>query len=135
MREFILRVIVNAIAIAITAALLPGINVANMDIGTLAIVGLVFGIVNALVKPIVVALTCPFVILSLGLFLVVINGCMLSLTGYFVGDRLTIDGFIWAILGGIVMGVIGMVLEGMLGIRDNPKREVPKIKRPNSGDF
>jgi len=130
MREFLLRVIVNAIAIAATAAILPGINVANMDIGTLLIVGLVFGIVNALVKPIVTALTCPFVILSLGLFLLVINGCMLMLTASLVGERLMIDGFLWAIIGGIVMGLIGMVLEGMLGINEDRQREVPKIRPP-----
>lgn len=130
MREFLLRVIVNAIAIAVTAAILPGINVANMDIFTLLIVGLVFGIVNALVKPIVTVLTCPFVILSLGLFLLVINGCMLMLTASLVGERLVIDGLLWAIIGGIVMGVIGMVLEGLLGVREDRPREVPKIQRP-----
>jgi len=135
MREFIIRVVVNAIAIAITAAILPGITVVNNDIGTLIIVGLVFGIINALVKPIVVTLTCPFVLLSMGLFLLVINGCMLMLTASFSDGRLIIDGFIWAIVGGIVMGIIGMILEGIFNVRQDPKRDVPQIKRPPRGGF
>ena len=80
MGNFILRVLINAVGIAITASILPGITVANNDLGTLLIIGLVFGIVNALVKPILVLLTCPFVIATLGLFLLVINGLMLLLT-------------------------------------------------------
>ena len=52
MGKFLLRVIINAIAIAITASLLPGIHVVNRDLGTLLIIGLIFGLINALLKPI-----------------------------------------------------------------------------------
>src|SRR5512145_2716215 len=102
MRNFLLRVIINAIGIAITAQLLPGINVTNDDIGTLLIIGLVFGIVNALVKPVLILLTCPAVIITLGLFILVINGLMLQVTSMLAGDRLKIDSFGWALGGGIV---------------------------------
>src|SRR5579871_2776991 len=115
MGKFLLRVIINAIAIAITASVLPGIHVVNQDLGTLLVIGLVFGIVNALVKPILSVLTCPFIILTLGLFILVINGLMLLLTASLSGGRLIIDSFWWAVLGGIVMGVIGLILEGVLG--------------------
>jgi len=52
MRDFIIRVIINAIGIALTAMLIPNIHVANNDIGTLLFIGLIFGVVNALVKPV-----------------------------------------------------------------------------------
>src|SRR5215470_13284921 len=111
MGKFLLRVIINAIAIAITASILPGIHVVNQDLGTLLIIGLIFGIVNALIKPILSVLTCPFIILTLGLFIFVINGLMLLLTASLSGGRLTIDGFWWAVAGGIIMGVVGLILE------------------------
>ena len=57
MRNFAIRVIINAVAIAVTAMLIPNIQVANNDIGTLLIIGLIFGIVNSLLKPILIFLT------------------------------------------------------------------------------
>ncbi|MCC7450339.1 MAG: phage holin family protein [Anaerolineae bacterium] len=124
-----LRVVINAIAIAITASLLPGIHVVNQDLGTLLIIGLVFGVINALIKPVLTLLTCPFIILTLGLFLFVINGLMLLLTANLSGGRLIIDGFWWAVGGGIIMGIVGLVLESVLGLRD---RKETRQQRPAS---
>jgi putative membrane protein len=127
MGKFLLRVIVSAVAIAVTAAILPGIRVVNNDIGTFLLLGLIFGIVNALVKPIVSLLTCPLVILTLGLFLLVINGLMLLLTASLSGGRLFVDGLGWAIIGGIIMGVVNMVLEVALGLnREDRSRQVAR---------
>jgi putative membrane protein len=116
--KFLIRVVVSAIAIAVTAALLPGIRVVNNDIGTYLLLGLIFGVVNALVKPIVTLLTCPFVLLTLGLFLLVINGLMLLLTASLSGGRLEVDGLLWAIVGGIIMGLVNLILEVVLGVND-----------------
>jgi putative membrane protein len=121
--KFLLRVIINAIAIAITASLLPGIHVVNQDLGTLLVIGLIFGLVNALIKPILAVLTCPFIILTLGLFIFVINGAMLLLTASLSGGRLIIDGFWWAVLGGIIMGIVGLVLESVLGVRERKDKD------------
>ncbi|MBZ0276796.1 MAG: phage holin family protein [Anaerolineae bacterium] len=121
MRNFAIRVIINAVAIAITASLLSGVHVANNDIGTLLIIGLVFGIVNAIVRPILIFLTCPAVIVSLGLFLLVINGLMLMLTASLIPARLQIDGFGWAVLAGIIMGILGMIMESILKPEDKNK--------------
>jgi len=127
MRNFFIRVIINAVAIAVTATVIPSIHVVNNDIGTLLMIGLVFGIINSLLKPILMFLTCPAVILSLGLFVLVINGVLLLITDSLVGDRLTIDGGIGtAILGGIVMAIVSMVLEGVLKLDDNPQQK-PKM--------
>ena len=122
MGNFLIRIVINAVAIALTASLLPGIHVLNNDMGTLLILGLIFGLVNALIKPIISFLTCPFIILTLGLFIFVINGVTLMLTANFSSGRLTVDNLGWAILGGIIMGFIGMILETVLGLRSKNKQ-------------
>lgn len=120
MRDFAIRVLINAVAIAVTAILIPNIQVANNDITTLLIIGLIFGVVNSMLKPILIVLTCPAVLLSLGLFILVINGVMLLITDALAGDRLVIQGGIWtAILGGMVMGFVSMFLETVLRLNDD----------------
>ena len=123
MRDFVVRVLINAVAIAITAMIIPSIQVADNSIGTLLIIGLIFGIVNSMLKPILVLLTCPAVILSLGLFIFVINGIMLLITDALAGDRLIIEGGIFtAVLGGLVMGLVSMLLETVLHLNDDGRR-------------
>ncbi len=117
MGKFLLRVVINAIAIAITASVLPGIHVVNQEIGTLLVIGLIFGVINALIKPLVSLLTCPFILLTLGLFVFVINGLMLLITASLSGGRLVVDGLGWAVVGGIIMGIVGLILETVLGVR------------------
>ena len=119
MREFVIRVLINAVAIAVTALLIPNIHVADNDIGTLIFIGLLFGVVNSLLKPILILLTCPAVLLSLGLFILVINGVMLLVTDALAGDRLIIEGGLFtAVLGGIVMGIVSLALESALNLND-----------------
>src|SRR5690606_22246529 len=121
--RFLLRLIVNAIALVITAYVLPGIHV-NTDVGPLLLVALIFGIVNALVKPVIAILSCPLILLTLGLFYLVVNGLMLLITDELAGGNFDVDGIGWAVLGGIVMGLIGMVLESLLGLDDKDRKEV-----------
>jgi putative membrane protein len=113
--NILVRIVVNAVAIGLTAYLLDGIRVTDNSITTYLLLGVIFGVVNGLVKPIVSALSCPLVILTLGLFILVINGAMLMLTSWISGGALQIDGWWPAILAGIVMGVINAVLEGVVG--------------------
>jgi putative membrane protein len=132
MGKFLIRVVINAVAISVTASLLSGIQVANNDLGTLLMIGLVFGIVNAIVRPILIFLTCPAVIVTLGLFIFVINGVLLLITETLVGDRLTIDGLGTAILAGIIMGILSMIMEVVLGVRDRDghNRRESRIDHP-----
>ena len=120
MSYLILRLLVNALSIAVIARILPGITVADNDILTFLIIGLVFGIINALVKPVIAFLTCPLVILTLGLFILVLNGLMLLLTAAIMGSTFQVDGLGTAILGGIIISIINMVLEG--AIKDDNDR-------------
>ncbi len=110
--RIIVSIIVNGLAIGLTAAILPGIHIQPFGIGALLLLGLVFGIINAIIRPVVSLLSLPITILSLGLFQLVINALLLYLGSLFVSN-LKIDNFWWALLGGIVMGIIGAILEGI----------------------
>lgn len=120
--RLIISIIVNGLAIGLTAALLPGIHIVPFSYTTLLLLGLVFGIINAIIRPVVNVLSLPITILSLGLWQLVLNALMLYLGSLFVSE-LKIDGFWWAILGGIVMGIIGAILEGIFKriVPDKPK--------------
>lgn len=136
MGKFIIRILISAIAVAVAAWLLPGITLRDDSLGTLLLVGLCIGLVNAILKPLVVFLTCPAVLLSLGLFIFVINGLMLQAAAWLAGDALRIDGFGTALLGGIIVSIVNMILEGVTGVRDERKGRV-RVERsiPRRGDF
>ncbi len=129
MRNLLLRLIVNAAALAATAALLPGVSVRDNEMGTLLVIAFVFGLVNAVLKPVFLVLSCPLIILTLGLFVVVVNGLMLLITDALAGGRFTVDGLGWAILGGLVVGAISGILERAFDL-DEKDRE--KRKRDDS---
>ncbi|MDD4801831.1 MAG: phage holin family protein [Syntrophomonas sp.] len=106
MQAWILRWILNILAIILTAYLLPGFAVSIWG----AIVGSVFlGVVNAIIRPLLIILTLPLNILSLGLFTFVINGFMLYLTSATV-KGFDIHGFGWAILTAIVLSLISLLI-------------------------
>jgi putative membrane protein len=125
-RKLLIRLIINALALVITATVLPGIVVTDALLPLLG-VALIFSIVNALVKPILMLLTCPAVILTLGLFILVINGLILQLTAYFAGDWFNVVGFGAAFFGGIILALVNMVLEGLIGADD--EKPSKKTKR------
>lgn len=107
--KFIIRWAVLAVAIAVAAKIVPGINVAGEgtnQIVNLFIIGAVFGLVNAVIRPIIELLTCPLIIVTLGLFTLVINAVMLLLTASLAPNLLQVDGFSAALIGAIVIGVI-----------------------------
>lgn len=75
------------------------------EYGTYLWIGLIFGVVNAIVGPVLRLLSLPFVVLTLGLFLLVVNAALLGLTAA-ITDRLTVDGFGTAVLGGLILGLV-----------------------------
>ncbi len=83
------------------------------EYGTYLWIGLIFGVVNAIVGPVLRLLSLPFVLLTLGLFLLVINAALLGLTAA-ITDRLTIDGFGTAVIGGLILAVSGWVADQLL---------------------
>ena len=118
--RFLLRVVVNALGLAAAAWLLDGIRVSATETAdqaiTLLLVGLVFGLVNAFIAPVIKALSLPFIILTLGLLLVVINALMLLLTvrlaeAFELG--FTVDGFGNALVGSIIISIVSALLSGL----------------------
>lgn len=129
----ILRFVAHLVSIAIAvwvATALPGIAVGGdslaATIGTLAVVALLFGIVNAVIKPVIQVLGCAFYILTLGLFALVVNGLLFWLTAW-LADRLglefTVDGFWAAFWGALIVGVVSFVLDLVLTPRERQVRE------------
>ena len=123
--RFLIWVTVNALALAAATALLDGIRVTGDTTQdqalTLILVALVFGVVNAIISPVVKLLSLPFIILTLGLFLFVINALMLLLTEWIsnaFGLGFHVDGFWTAVLGAIVITIATWVLELVLPERD-----------------
>ncbi len=115
MRGFIIRLLVNAAALAVAAYFLPGIVYGSPF--DLLLVALVFGVVNALVKPIVTLLTCPLVLLTLGLFTLVINALMLLLTSTISSMfrlNFTVDGFGTAFVGALIITIVSFILNALI---------------------
>ncbi|CAM5785685.1 phage holin family protein [Castellaniella caeni] len=103
--------ILNAVALLVVAYLLPGITVASF--GSALIAALVLGLLNAIVKPLLVLLTLPLTVVTLGLFLLVLN----ALVFWFAGSILKgfqVDGFWWAVIGAIVYSIVSTALSGLL---------------------
>lgn len=107
MAVFFVRWIVLAIALGLTTWLLPGVNVASWL--ALAVAALVLGFINAVVKPVLVILTLPITILTLGLFYLLVNAAAFGLAALIV-PGFTVDGTGWAILGALVFGLISWII-------------------------
>ncbi|WP_327089961.1 phage holin family protein [Nonomuraea sp. NBC_01738] len=114
---FILRTLAAAVALWVATQLVTGITVTSTstakDWGTLLVVALIFGVINAIVKPIVKLLGCAFIVLTLGLFLLVINAAMLMLTSWIAGKfgvPFHVDGWWSALIGSIIISVVSWLL-------------------------
>jgi putative membrane protein len=115
--SFLIRLVVNAIALLIVAYVLPGVHVSSFT-GAL-VAALVLGIVNAVIRPILVVLTLPAVILTLGLFTLVIN----ALLFYFVGHLhigLEVNGFGAAFLGALILSIVSYLLSSLVRAVEDP---------------
>jgi putative membrane protein len=118
----VLCVIKFALKVVILGAVFYGLTYFNVlpnpdgalgEYGTYLWIGLIFGVVNAVVGSVLRLLSLPFVVLTLGLFLLVINAALLGLTAALT-DRLTIDGIGTAILGGLILAIAGWVADQLL---------------------
>ncbi len=110
MAKFLIRAVVSALALWLAAVLIPGI--AFHGIGSLILAAVLLGVVNAVVRPILVVLTLPLTILTLGLFLLVVNAAMLGVVGALI-PGFTVDGFWAALLGAMVVGVVSWAANGL----------------------
>lgn len=112
MQNLIIRLFVNAVALWVAARLVPGIELSG-EFGPVLLVAAVFGLVNALIRPFILLLSLPFVILTLGLFTLVINALMLMLTAWLMAP-LTVSGFGAAFLGSVLISILSMLFSIVL---------------------
>lgn len=125
MFRFLIRLVVNAVAIWAAVELVPGLNYMGST-ASLLLVALVFGVVNALVRPLLLLLTCPFIILTLGLFVLIINTIMLSLTVWLSGIfdlGLTSTGFWATFLGALVISIVSSLINLIIKDDDEDDRD------------
>ena len=114
--RFLLRVLLNAAAVFLTAQLIPGIGVTGPGAALWA--GLVLGLVNAVVRPVLILLTLPVTLLTLGLFIFVVNAICLGLAAWLV-PGFTISGFWAALFGALPISVISWLLSTLLSDKQN----------------
>ena len=108
--RFLARLVLNGVAIVLAAWVLPGLHVT----GPLAalVAGAILGFVNAIVRPVLLLLTLPLTLITLGLFIFVLNALCFWLTAALV-PGFDIDGFWWAVLGALLVSIVSWILNGI----------------------
>jgi putative membrane protein len=127
MSGLVMRWLASAGAIAIVAWMLPGISAGagNRGVLTVLVTALALGLVNAIIKPILKLLSCPLILLTLGLFLLVINAAMLLLAAAIaraLGFDFRVDGYGNALIGSILISIVTWFLTLFVGRKDEEKR-------------
>ncbi|MCT1776249.1 phage holin family protein [Brachybacterium sp. p3-SID957] len=130
--RFLGQLIVTALALWVTALILPGMHLGDgsapllTQVLTIGAIALILALVTTIVRPILSLLALPITCLTLGLFQLVINTLMLLLTSWIsaqFGLTLQFDSFWWALLAGIVIGVLSAIVEAVTGLGDGERRE------------
>lgn len=115
MPSFITKLLINTVAALVAAYLLSGVHINSVT--TALLVAVVLALLNTFIKPILVILTIPITVLTLGLFLLVINVLIIKWTASLV-DGFTVDNWLWALLFGLVVSIVSSILESLLGTRE-----------------
>ncbi len=121
MKSIAIKIIVNGAALWVAAFLLKGIHLSSSganQLVTILWVAVIFGLLNALIKPVLKFFSLPVIILTLGLFTLIVNAAMLELTSWFAGQfslAFSVDHFFWdAVFGSIIITVVSMILNRAL---------------------
>lgn len=115
-RIFLLRILVYALALSVTVLILPNIYFVNFSIGSLLLVTLILGGLNALVRPVLMLLTIRLLFVSYGLVLVLVNMLILYLLAFLVPDRFFVNGLLWTAIAAFMVGILGNFLENLFGL-------------------
>ena len=113
----VIQILVNAAALWVAVQIVPGLNFSG-DLWKLLLVAVIFGLINAFIRPILLIFTLPITIMTLGLFLLVINALLLILTGVISTELnlgFTVEDFWAALLGSIVISIVGTILSLVIG--------------------
>ena len=109
--RFLLRVVLNTVAVLLAARLIPGIYVASPTSALLA--GIVLGVINATIKPILIVLTLPFTLVTLGLFIFLVNAVCLALAAWLV-PGFGVHGFWAAVFGSVFISIVSWMLSALV---------------------
>jgi putative membrane protein len=112
MRGIVVRTLIIAAGIGVAAWLIPGIRIDGA--GTLLLAAIIMGIVNAFIRPLVILLTLPITIVTLGMFLIVINAALFGLVAWLL-DGFVVDGALPAVLGWLVLVFVSWVAGAFIG--------------------
>lgn len=111
MVNLLVRFLLNGVAVLLTAYLLPGVDVTNYE--TALITALVLSLANVIIKPILIVLTIPITVVTLGLFLLVINAIIILIADYFV-PGFSVNGFWWALAFSLIMSIFNSIINDIL---------------------
>ncbi|SFW89255.1 phage holin family protein [Chitinophaga sancti] len=114
--NFLIRLLISALAAMATAYVLPGVKINSFS--TALVLAIVLAILNLLVKPVLILLTLPVTIVTLGLFLLVINAVIIMIASSLVSG-FKVDGFIWALLFSLVLTVVTGIMNSLAGTNPN----------------
>ncbi len=114
-RLWLIRIITNGLAVVVTVLVLPGLRVDRWYLGIFVLTGLVFGLLNAIVKPIIQFFALRYLVVSYGFVVVLINALMLAMLSWILGDELAWRGILPLLLGGLLVGALGLVFETIAG--------------------
>jgi putative membrane protein len=129
--RWLVKIVINGLALWLAAVLVPGIHIGeegstSSTVVTVLVVAVIFGIVNAILKPILTVLSLPFIVVTLGLFLLVVNAVLLQLTSWICGSldlAFHVDHFWWdAVVGALIITVVASILNALVPDRDRSAR-------------
>jgi putative membrane protein len=126
MRGFLIRLLVSALSLWVASALVPGMSLSGL--GTFLLAAFLLGLVNAVIRPVAILLTLPFTLLSLGLFLLVVNAAMLALVAALL-PGFALSGFWAALFGSLLVSLVGTVLSWTVGAKG--RYEILAVRKRN----
>ncbi|NKQ36472.1 MAG: phage holin family protein [Chloroflexi bacterium] len=115
-RLALVRLFVNGAAIILVALIVPGVNLVNPSLFSVALIALVIGLLNVFVKPVVQFVTLPFLFVTYGLIMIITSTVMFLLLALFLPDFISVNGLITAVIAGFLMNVFTMIMENIFGV-------------------
>jgi putative membrane protein len=132
-KKFLQSWAINTLAVLVAVYVVPGIRFEDSSLWTPFVASLVLGILNAFIRPILMLWALPLVILTLGLFRLVINALVLYVVGLLLGHYFQVDGFWAAFLGALVISIVSTLLNLLTGGGNSRIRFVHRPRPPNDG--
>lgn len=133
LKLFIQSWLINTLAVLVTVLILRG-HIRYDSTVDLFVAALLLGVLNSFFRPIMMYLALPLIILSLGLFMIVINACLLYLVNWIMGPHFEVDSFGWALLGSVIISLISLPLNILTGVSNARVTFRRTRRRPEDDD-